>query len=176
MRVVEIPRVRVTPHEFFTDFSTKDCPVILEGLNWGSCSEKWDDVEYLARAVGPSPVKIHVSSERDLDFVSKNFAYDTMPFDQLALAAAESISQGETGDVRGPKKFYYLRALGNDPRGREVADFGTHFPAIAGDFCVPDGLYPRDRHFSSVFRISSAGLQLWTHYDVMDNILVQVRL
>ncbi|AWP12714.1 putative tRNA wybutosine-synthesizing protein 5 [Scophthalmus maximus] len=41
---------------------------------------------------------------------------------------------------------YYLRSLGEDVR----------------------------KFFSSVFRISSCGLQLWTHYDVMDNLLAQV--
>ena len=39
------------------------------------------------------------------------------------------------------------------------------FPKLAQDIKIPK-LYPEDRFFSSVFRISSANGQLWTHYDV----------
>ena len=31
-----------------------------------------------------------------------------------------------------------------------------------------------ERLFSSALRVSSAGVQLWTHYDVMDNVLCNV--
>ena len=33
------------------------------------------------------------------------------------------------------------------------------------DIKFPD-FYPKERFFSSVFRICSPGMQLWTHYDV----------
>ena len=39
------------------------------------------------------------------------------------------------------------------------------FPKLAQDIKIPK-LYPEDRFFSSVFRISSSNGQLWTHYDV----------
>jgi tRNA wybutosine-synthesizing protein 5 len=32
-----------------------------------------------------------------------------------------------------------------------------------------------EKLFSSVLRVGSANIQLWTHYDIMDNLLVQVR-
>ena len=172
MNIVEIPRISVTPAEFREIHSIQDAPVILEGLDWGPCCEKWADPEYVAQSVGSSEVRIHSSCHPELDFVKKNFAYSTMALDELIRAAAKVEESNGAGDAE--RKYYYLRALGNDPRGREVADFRTHFPAIAEDFSVPDGLYPEEKHFSSVFRVSSAGLQLWTHYDVMDNILVQV--
>lgn len=59
---------------------------------------------------------------------------------------------------------YYLRALGDDPR-KDIADIHTQFPALACDINIPECFTP-DRFFSSVFRIGSAGVQLWTHYDV----------
>ncbi len=61
---------------------------------------------------------------------------------------------------------------------QEPADLSKQFPDLAEDFHVPQFFAP-DQFFSSVFRISSCGLQLWTHYDVSDLRLVffvQIRL
>lgn len=59
---------------------------------------------------------------------------------------------------------YYLRALGDNPR-KDIADLETQFPKLAEDITLPY-FYPREKFFSSVFRIASKGTQLWTHYDV----------
>ncbi|XP_069589733.1 tRNA wybutosine-synthesizing protein 5 isoform X3 [Ranitomeya imitator] len=67
---------------------------------------------------------------------------------------------------------YYLRSLGEDPR-KDIADISKQFPELAEDIRIPE-FFEKDQFFSSVFRISSPGLQLWTHYDVMDNLLIQV--
>lgn len=48
---------------------------------------------------------------------------------------------------------------------QEPADLSKQFPDLAEDFHIPHFFAP-DQFFSSVFRISSCGLQLWTHYDV----------
>ncbi|XP_075886660.1 tRNA wybutosine-synthesizing protein 5 isoform X4 [Nelusetta ayraudi] len=56
---------------------------------------------------------------------------------------------------------------------QEPADLTKQFPDLAEDFHIPQ-FFAADEFFSSVFRISSCGLQLWTHYDVMDNLLAQV--
>lgn len=48
---------------------------------------------------------------------------------------------------------------------QEPADLSKQFPDLAEDFHTPHFFDP-DQFFSSVFRISSCGLQLWTHYDV----------
>ncbi|CAI5761984.1 JmjC domain-containing protein [Podarcis lilfordi] len=67
---------------------------------------------------------------------------------------------------------YYLRSLGEDPR-KEIADLRKQFPLLADDIQIPE-YFEKEQFFSTVFRISSAGMQLWTHYDVMDNFLIQV--
>lgn len=36
-------------------------------------------------------------------------------------------------------------------------------------------LFPADDYHSSVLRLSSGATRLWTHYDVMDNTLMQAR-
>jgi hypothetical protein len=60
---------------------------------------------------------------------------------------------------------YYLRALGDNPR-TDIADITKQFPELAEDIHIPQFFSP-ERFFSSVFRISSNGIQLWTHYDVI---------
>jgi ribosomal protein L16 Arg81 hydroxylase len=51
--------------------------------------------------------------------------------------------------------------------------FRKHFSSIANDIKYPP-FFSTDQFFSSVLRIGSANTQLWTHYDIMDNILIQV--
>ncbi|KAI4877965.1 hypothetical protein NFI96_020743 [Prochilodus magdalenae] len=160
-------------------------PAVLRGVPLGPCVEKWT-VDYLAEKGGDKDVKIHVSSVPQMDFLHKNFIYRTLPFGEFVRRAAAAehpeffISKDES---------YYLRSLGEDARkvtlpvllydlcssfgSQEPADLKKQFPELAGDFHVPPFFEP-DRFFSSVFRISSPGLQLWTHYDVMDNVLAQV--
>ena len=58
---------------------------------------------------------------------------------------------------------YYLRALGEDPR-KDIANIHKQFPELAKDITFPDFI-PEGKFFSSVFRIASQGIQLWTHYD-----------
>ncbi|XP_072275243.1 tRNA wybutosine-synthesizing protein 5 [Pyxicephalus adspersus] len=55
----------------------------------------------------------------------------------------------------------------------DIADISKQFPELAADIKIPE-FFEKHQFFSSVFRISSPGLQLWTHYDVMDNLLIQV--
>lgn len=48
---------------------------------------------------------------------------------------------------------------------QDVADIRKQFPLLKGDIKFPE-FFKEEQFFSSVFRISSPGLQLWTHYDV----------
>ncbi|KAK3103844.1 hypothetical protein FSP39_022383 [Pinctada imbricata] len=144
-------------------------PTVLQGLDIGSCVQKWSSLEYLMKNGGNKQVKIHVSESPQMDFINKNFVYRSLPFDDFVRRASEKthseyfISETEN---------YYLRALGDDPR-REIADIHSQFPTLAQDVKFPY-LFPREKFFSSVFRIASEGLQLWTHYDIMDNFLMQI--
>lgn len=62
--------------------------------------------------------------------------------------------------------------MGEDPR-KDIANFSQDYPSLASDLNLPQ-FFPEGKLFSSVLRVASPGLQLWTHYDVMDNLLVQV--
>ncbi|CAM9534416.1 unnamed protein product [Lampetra fluviatilis] len=143
-------------------------PAVLRGLDVGPCLSRWD-AEYLQAAGGTRPVRVHASPSPRMDFIHKNFAYKTLPFDEFIRRTAE---EKHSKFFFCENEKYYLRALGNDPR-KDVADIRKQFPELAKDVILPE-FYEEEQFFSSVFRISSPGIQLWTHYDVMDNMLIQV--
>ncbi len=141
-------------------------PVVLRGLDLGECTERWVDQEHLKRLAEREerPVKVHVAEQPHLDFRSKNFEYKMMSLGEL-------VSRASAGD---DQHFYYLRAVGEDPRGRLPANVDRDFPHLSSEFKLPDQLFETDRAFSSVLRVSSPMVRLWTHYDVMDNVYAQV--
>lgn len=143
-------------------------PVVLRGLDIGEATTKWTPA-YLACVIKQTPIKIHVSPQPQMDFIKKNFLYKTLEFDQFIQRCAKD--KQEEYFCSADEK-YYLRSLGDDPR-KDIADVKKQFPALANDINFPN-FYKQEKFFSSVFRISSAGTQLWTHYDVMDNMLLHV--
>ncbi|KAM4608418.1 tRNA wybutosine-synthesizing protein 5 [Polymixia lowei] len=153
---------------FVQEIYPKRRPAVLRGVCLGPCLDNWT-VEYLGRKGGEKEVKIHVSTVPQMDFLHKNFAYRTLPFNEFVKRASE---KKHSDFFLCEDESYYLRSLGEDVR-KEPADLGKQFPELAEDFHIPQFFEP-DQFFSSVFRISSCGLQLWTHYDVMDNLLAQV--
>ncbi|KAI8776077.1 tRNA wybutosine-synthesizing protein 5 isoform X1 [Biomphalaria glabrata] len=164
IRVVE----SFTTETFTADIYPKREPVILRGLDIGECLRKWTP-SYLASHGGTQEVKVHVSSSTQMDFINKNFLYRSLPFQEFVKRAFED----EHADYFiAQKEKFYLRALGHDPR-KDVADISVQFPELAQDLTIPQ-VFEREKFFSSVFRIASRGVQLWTHYDIMDNILIQV--
>ncbi|XP_001635034.2 tRNA wybutosine-synthesizing protein 5 isoform X1 [Nematostella vectensis] len=155
--------------EFLSDVYSKREPAVLRGLDIGAAVTKWTP-KYLAEVGGEKLVKVHVCSEKGMDFINKNFVYKTLPFNQFVMRASHST---QTDPFLAPEERYYLRSLGDDPR-KDISDIEEHFPNLARDLQVPE-FYPKEQFFSSVFRIASAGSQLWTHYDIMDNLLIQVK-
>ena len=53
---------------------------------------------------------------------------------------------------------------------QDVADFRAQYPSLADDIILPT-YCQEDQFFSSVLRIGSPGVQLWTHYDVRSMIV-----
>ncbi|PIK34967.1 hypothetical protein BSL78_28202 [Apostichopus japonicus] len=144
-------------------------PAVLKGVDIGSCTQKWT-TDYLCRNGSSQSVKVHVSTERNMDFVQKNYSYRTLPFDELIKRCAESSHEEYFFDEN---EKYYLRALGADNR-KDVANIEKEFPELSKDVRIPP-FFDKDQFFSSVLRVGSPDLQLWTHYDIMDNILMQIK-
>jgi len=141
-------------------------PVVLRGLDLGPCAHLWKDPQYVKQNSEDRPVRIHVTTDPlRMDFKAKNFSYSTTGFHHLI----DSISCEGGGGER-----YYLRSTAaNDVRS--PVNFKKDFPELSSDFRLGQcGLYDEETLFSSVFRASSAGVRVWTHYDVMDNFYAQV--
>ncbi|KAG7467483.1 hypothetical protein MATL_G00154310 [Megalops atlanticus] len=153
---------------FLQEIYPKRSPAVLRDVSLGPCVRKWT-VDYLTENGGDKEVKVHVSAVPQMDFLHKNFLYRTLPFSEFVQRAAET---KHSNFFISEEESYYLRSLGDDSR-REPADLRKQFPGLAEDFHIPEFFEP-EQFFSCVFRISSHGLQLWTHYDVMDNLLAQV--
>eukprot|EP01135_Chromosphaera_perkinsii_P000590 Nk52_evm11s128 gene=Nk52_evmTU11s128 len=139
-------------------------PIKLSGCKEGDLSQLWTK-DYLLKRCGEKIVSIHKTENTQLDFVNKNFTYICASFRELL----DNIYEGS-----GSSK-YYLRSVGENIR-KDVSNIYTSFPEIAQDFTVLDLLPPfvREKLFSTAFRISSKDIQIWTHYDIMDNVLCQV--
>ncbi|CAI9716881.1 Hypothetical predicted protein [Octopus vulgaris] len=159
----------ISCEEFKNEIYPKRVPVVLRGFDLGSCTSKWT-VEYLVSQAGDKKVTTHVSEIPQMDFLNKNFLYRILPFSELVKRASQDSNEEF---FICPEEKYYLRSLGDDPRNT-VANIEEQFPQIANDLNIPD-LFPAKSFFSSVFRIASKSTQLWTHYDIMDNILMQIK-
>ncbi|CAL8072283.1 unnamed protein product [Orchesella dallaii] len=155
-----------------TAFHQTRKPVVIRGCDIGPCKEKWSPEYLISNCPPEKKVKVHKSKERQLDFRRKNFIYDTISFRHLIWLC--SGIESEEVEEEKYQYFWYLRSIGEDPRGKDVSDISVHFPTLAADLKIPD-VFPNESFFSSVFRITSPHLQLWTHYDTCDNILIQIR-
>ncbi|KAG8227587.1 hypothetical protein J437_LFUL000687 [Ladona fulva] len=156
--------------DFLEHVNVQRKPAILRGIDIGPCVDIWSP-EYLGEKVGNMPVKVHVSPNPKMDFIKKNFSYKTLPFDELVKRASRNVQDDY---FIHPQELYYLRSLGTEPRGTDVAVFEEHYPSLSDDLKIPE-MFGKEKFFSSILRVSSPQLCLWTHYDVMDNVLIQIR-
>ncbi|XP_075217355.1 tRNA wybutosine-synthesizing protein 5-like isoform X2 [Lycorma delicatula] len=160
----------VTKEIFQKIIHPKRRPALLKNIDIGDCIDKWTP-DYLIDKVGSVPVKVHVSNEGRMDFLKKNFVYKTLLFDDfIKLSLVNSYSNV----CDSSEMFYYLRSLSNERRGKKVANIISEFPTISSDIKIPY-FFDENRFFSSILRIGSSGVQVWTHYDVMDNMLIQIQ-
>lgn len=136
--------------------------MILTDLDIGPCTSIWTN-EYLTSQIGETrPVIIHQSPSLHLNEETKDFAYTTQQFGAFLSAA----NAGE---------HVYLRAPSTSSPSNNPTNLATDFPTIASDFALPYPLqHVQDHAHSSPLRISGP-VSAWLHYDVMANILCQIR-
>ncbi|KAK6434101.1 tRNA methyltransferase ppm2, partial [Oleoguttula sp. CCFEE 5521] len=157
-----VPRIHLADEAAFQPILTAGQPVILTSCGIGPCITKWTN-EYLKDRIGHDrEVVVHVSPESKMDFKSKNFTYETQRFGPFL----DAVSAGSK---------LYLRALSTTSPSEAPTNLATDFPGIAPDFVLPEALsFIQDHHHSSPLRISGP-VTMWLHYDVMANILCQIR-
>ncbi|KAM0352848.1 hypothetical protein ACHAPU_001730 [Fusarium lateritium] len=161
--ITTIRRVQLQSRSDFEELIQNRKPVIIQGLDFGSCIEKWNP-EYVAQCVGETrKVVVHEcqASTSKMDFNSKDFRYVTESFSTFLSKAA----RGEA---------LYLRALSEEKPTETPANLEHDFPTLADDFRLPTELsLIQDRMFSSVLRIAGR-VNMWLHYDVMANVYTQI--
>eukprot|EP00730_Choanoeca_flexa_P018559 TRINITY_DN9029_c0_g1_i3.p1 TRINITY_DN9029_c0_g1~~TRINITY_DN9029_c0_g1_i3.p1 ORF type:complete len:683 (+),score=127.18 TRINITY_DN9029_c0_g1_i3:81-2051(+) len=142
--------------------STERQPFVLTGCRF--TQHAWD-AEFLSATCADKEASVHVAESDNMDFLSRNFKFEVMSFPDLVKKAFDPASS----------ELLYLRSMGVNFR-KDVANLQATFPELAADFALPDGVpqIPEYKLFSTALRISSAGVQLWTHYDVMDNYLCNI--
>jgi tRNA wybutosine-synthesizing protein 3 len=147
-------------------------PALLRGLDLGPAASLWADPAHFAtHADGDAPVSVHVARSPELDWHARSFEYEVMPLSRLA----QLVSRHPAEEADAQPRHYYMRAVGRDPR-KEAARLAASFPALAAELRLPAACLPPQpaEPHSSVLRLASPGLALWLHYDVLDNVLVQL--
>lgn len=149
---VAIKRVQIESAEDFDLILTTSKPVILENLDIGRCTSTWTP-QYLKDKIGSRSVAVHCASTPNMNFVSKNFKYETKAFDSFI----EDIEHG---------KQMYLRALSSAHPAEQPTHLSEDFPQIADDFSLPPSLsFVKANAHSSPLRLSGP-VTMWLHYDV----------
>ena len=156
-----VDRKRITTAAEFNNIIEMGQPCILEGLDFGACTERWSNA-YLKEAIGcEREVIIHEASSSMMSFHQKDFKYVTKAF-------------GEFLDMAEQGANVYLRSLSMKSKSDLPTLFHEDFPGISSDFRIRVQLNTvSERLHSSPFRISTAGS--WLHYDVQANCLFQIR-
>jgi tRNA wybutosine-synthesizing protein 4 len=156
--------VNICSEQEFADIRRDGVPKILTCLDLGSCVSRWTPA-YLISKVPPSrTVVVHSAPHRTMNFQRKDFAYTTVPFHHFVRRLEAD-----------PAAHMYLRSISGADPTRLPAEFRTDWPELAPDFVLPPalGFVGRHRH-SSPLRVS-ARVNMWLHYDVMANVLFQIR-
>lgn len=105
---------------------------------------------------------VHESSDEAMSFLDKNFKYTSMRFGDFV----DGIEAG---------RRLYLRALSTDEPAGKATSLALDYPSLSPDFELPPELarVATNAH-SSPLRLSGP-VTMWLHYDVMANILCQIR-
>ncbi|CBH14707.1 hypothetical protein, conserved [Trypanosoma brucei gambiense DAL972] len=156
-------------------------PVVFRDVDMGCCVKAWSDPAYLNRVEGNTRVSVHVARNTELlDFVTKNFSFQHVSFNELLdHCLASSAALAESGNLPGKlneeRETWYLRAVASNMKS-ERANIWRDFQGLKDDFVLPSATvdHIKPRMHQACLRISAPPLQLWTHYDTLDNVLCQI--
>lgn len=149
-------------------------PALLKHCDFGKCFSLWSP-EYLSEKIGDKIVNIHTSMSNNLNFIEKNFTYQRIKFNDFIRNLIAHSKDDKLDD------YLYLRSTSDNVRSRQATKIEQSFPSIAEDLKPPNFIpYSSNqskesaKYFSSVLRIASNNVQIWTHFDLYDNVLCQV--
>lgn len=162
LRTIKVPHVRLESAEDFDRLVAASKPAIIMGVHIGRCVDHWT-VDYLKKKIGADrELVVHECSSDRMTFKDKNFQY-------VKRTTADFLD----GIARGSKA--YLRAVSSSQPNKLPTKLENDFPTIAADFNLPEIFDTvKSNCHSSPLRISGP-VSLWLHYDVLSNILCQIR-
>jgi tRNA wybutosine-synthesizing protein 4 len=162
LRTVTVPRVCLQSSEDFSKLVTASKPAIIEGVDIGPCTDLWT-LDYLKERIGADrELVVHECTTDRMTFKDKNFQY-------VKRSAAEFLD----GIASGSKA--YLRAVSSSQPNKLPTKLSDDFPSIAADFKIPDLFGEVEANLHSYPLRISGPVSLWLHYDVLANILCQIR-
>jgi tRNA wybutosine-synthesizing protein 4 len=162
VRTVTVPRIRLQSAEDFSKLVAASKPAIIEGIDVGPCTDLWT-LDYLKERIGADrELVVHECTTDRMTFKDKNFQY-------VKRSTAEFLD----GIADGSKA--YLRAVSCSQPNKLPTRLSDDFPSIAADFKIPELFRVVEANLhSSPLRIAGP-VSLWLHYDVLANILCQIR-
>ena len=149
----------------FEDIQRLSRPAILKGCNFGECIDKWT-LDYITTKLDNESIVIHESDQTDLDFLSKNFKYRRCKFSEFSKRLK----------VNEQDSHIYLRSISTDDRSKKPARIEDDFQSLRDDLKPPSFIpfgASNPLYHSSVLRIASSNVQIWTHFDTYNNVLCQ---
>ena len=155
--------MQVQSSQDFEQIISDGRPVVMRNMAIGPCTTDWTLLNLIAKIGGDRAIAVHETSDESfLDFQAKNFKYVTKPFKEFANEISHGFPQ-------------YLRSLSSENPAGKPANIATDFPELASSFELPPQLdLIKPKMHSSVLRISGR-VTVWLHYDVMANVLCQIR-
>ncbi|KIX08354.1 uncharacterized protein Z518_03010 [Rhinocladiella mackenziei CBS 650.93] len=161
---MSIERIRLCDEKEFTDILREGIPKVFASLDIGPCISEWTPCKLLSKIPPSKSIVVHSAATRTMNFQRKDFVYTAMPFHEF-------INQLENNQ----DAHMYLRSISSTNPTQLPANFNTDWPELSSDFQLPTPLrFIKQTQHSSPLRIS-ANVNMWLHYDVMANVLFQVR-
>lgn len=164
-----------SPAAFLAAARSASQPVVFRSVPLGSCVKEWQSPDYLRAAEGDAVVSVHVAERSQLlDFVRKNFAFRHVTFGELVQHVTDA-TQCYRATKSTPPETWYYRSIAAHMKS-ERSNLWTDFAALGKDFTLPPGAkeFIEPRLHQSCLRMNAPPLQLWTHFDTLDNVLCQV--
>jgi tRNA wybutosine-synthesizing protein 4 len=157
-----IPRLKIKSSNDFAQLLESSKPAILEGLVIGPCTSLWT-LDYLKEKIGP-----------DRELVVSECSSDQMTFKSENFQCVEKSVGNLLDSIIAGSKTQLCSVSASQPN-QLPTKLEEDFPTIAADFQLPDLLASiKENYHSSPLRISGPA-SLWLHYDVLANLIFQVR-